>query len=275
MLFSNILVLMRAGGDLATGAAVRLVRAGFPLVITELEHPLSVRREVTLSSAVSRGQIEVEGVRAVRVHSAREALALVAAGIVPVLVDPEGASLAIVKPRILIDARMQKSREDTRRDAAPLVVGLGPGFTAGVNCHAVVETNRGHSLGRVYWQGEAEGNTGRPDSVMGVDYPRVLRAVRAGVVMVHAEIGDALVAGQAVATVEGDAVRAPFAGVLRGLIADGTAVPAGQKIGDIDPRGRREYCFAVSDKSLAVGGGVLEAVLTWLNDSKEHRKEAI
>jgi len=256
---------MRGGGDLATGVAVRLVRAGFPLVITELEHPLAVRRAVALSSAVQLGKIEVEGVTAVRARSADEARDLAATGIVPVLVDPEGESIQKLKPRVLLDARMKKDQSDTRKDAAPLVVGLGPGFAAGVNCHAVVETHRGHSLGRVYRQGEAEGNTGRPDIVMGVDYRRVLRAPRAGIVVIRAQIGDAIVAGQVVATVDGEAVRAPFAGALRGIIADATVVPAGQKIGDLDPRGRREYCFTVSDKSLAVGGGVLEAILTWLN----------
>jgi len=265
MLFSHILVLMRGGGDLATGVAVRLVRAGFPLVITELEHPLAVRRAVALSSAVQLGEVEVEGLRAVRTKSADEAPTLAATGVVPVLVDPEGESIQKLRPHVLIDARMKKGQTDTSKDAAPLVVGLGPGFDAGINCHAAIETNRGHCLGRVYWLGKTEGNTGRPDVVLGVDYPRVLRAPRAGVVIIHAEIGDAIIAGQVVATVDGEAVRAPFAGALRGIIADATVVPAGQKIGDLDPRGRREYCLTVSDKSLAVGGGVLEAILTWLN----------
>ena len=265
MIFSHILVFMRGGGDLGTGAAVRLVRAGFPLVVAELEHPLAVRRTVALSSAVRLGEFEVEGVRAVRAKSADEARTLAAAGVVPVLVDLEGASIPKLKPRVLLDARMTKSQTDTNKDAAPLVVGLGPGFNAGVNCHAVIETNRGHSLGHVYWKGKTEGNTGRPDVVMGVDYPRVLRAPKPGIVIVHAEIGDAVVAGQMVATVDGEPVCAPFAGVLRGIIADATLASAGQKIGDLDPRGRREYCFTVSDKSLAVGGGVLEAILTWLN----------
>ena len=265
MLFSDALVLMRGGGDLATGAAIRLVRAGFPLVITELAYPLSVRLEVALSSAVPRGEFEVEGVRAVRAASPAEAAALAASALAAVLIDPQGASIPSLNPRILIDARMVKAPEDKPWASAPLVIGLGPGFAAGSNCHAVVETNRGPSLGRVYWQGKAEGNTGRPEAVMGVDYARVLRAPKAGTIRTLAMIGDAVVAGQAVAAVEGESVRTQVAGVLRGLIADGTEVWGGLKIGDIDPRGRREHCFMVSDKALAVGGGVLEAVLTWLN----------
>ncbi len=270
MLFSDVLVLMRGGGDLATGVAVRLVRAGFPLVITELAHPLAVRREVAFSSAVQRGRVEIEGVSAARAGTAAEAQAIAASGVAAVLVDPTGASIPLLNPQVLIDARMKKRRDDTRKDAASLVVGLGPGFAAGSNCHAVVETNRGFSLGHVYWQGEAQGNTGKPEVVMGMDFARVLRAPRAGVLVAHAEIGDLIAEGQPVATVGGESVRAPFAGALRGLIAAGTEVGQGMKIGDIDPRARSKYCFAVSDKALAVGGGVLEAVLTWLNSRCVH-----
>ena len=160
---------------------------------------------------------------------------------------------------------MAKRNIDTRMDQAPLVVALGPGFEAGRDCHAVVETNRGHWLGRVYWQGSAEPDTGTPGVVAGHGAERVLRAPVAGTVRALAEIGQQVDAGQVVAEVERVPVRAPFPGVVRGLIADGTQVPAGLKIGDIDPRGKREHCFTVSDKALAVGGGVLEAVLTWLN----------
>ncbi len=269
MIFIDNLVLMRGGGDLATGVAVRLVRAGFPLVITELAQPLAVRRAVALSSAVQLGSVMVEGVRAVHVTETDEAPALAAAGDVPVIVDPEGESVMRLSPRILIDARMRKGTVDGSLNAASLVVGLGPGFRAGVHCHAVVETNRGHSLGRVYWEGEAQENTGRPDAVLGVDYPRVLRAPTTGILAVHAEIGDIVAAQQILATADGEPVCAPFSGALRGILADGASVTEGMKIGDIDPRGRREYCFAVSDKSLAVGGGVLEAVLTWMNRKQD------
>ncbi len=265
MLFDKTLILMRGGGDLATGAAIRLVRAGFPLVIAELDRPLTVRRAVAFASALLEGQIEVEGLKAVRAGDVGEAARLSAIGVVPVLVDPGARSLPLLKPSVLVDARMTKSRVDVEKDAAPLVVGLGPGFIAGVNCHAVVETRRGPYLGRVYWHGAAQENTGKPETVMGLDYARVLRAPRDGTVLLRAAIGDAIAKDQVVAAVDGMEVRAPFPGILRGLIAQQTLVTAGMKIGDIDPRGRREYSFMVSDKSLAVGGGVLEAILSWLN----------
>lgn len=267
MLFPHTLILMRGGGDLATGAAVRLVRAGFPLVVTELAQPLVVRRTVALAAAVLEAEITVEGVQARRTESVAGARDLTRRGIVPVLVDPEGTSIRLCRPTVVVDARMAKRNIDTRRDDAPLVVALGPGFTAGEDCDAVVETNRGHFLGRVYWDGAAEPNTGTPGIVKGYGAERVLRAPVAGAVRTRRSIGDAVEEGQIVATVAGEPVRAPFPGVLRGIVAPGTEVPAGLKIGDVDPRGNREHCFTVSDKSLAVGGGVLEAVLTWLNES--------
>ncbi len=266
MLFPETLVVMRGGGDLATGAALRLKRAGFPLVILELPRPLVVRRAVALAGAVLAGTVDVEGLRGQRVRSPQEALTLAREeATVPVLVDPAGRSLRALKPVVLVDARMAKRNVDTSPAQAPLVVALGPGFEAGRDCHAVVETNRGHFLGRVYWQGHAEPDTGTPGPVAGRGAERVLRAPVDGTVRAHAEIGDRVRAGDVVAEVAGVPVRAPFAGVVRGLIADGTPVRAGLKIGDVDPRGRRDHCFTVSDKALAVGGGVLEAVLTWLN----------
>lgn len=266
MLFHDVVILMRGGGDLATGVALRLKRAGFPLAVLELPRPLVVRRAVALASAVHQGSIEVEGVRGVLASSVEAARALLWDDhTVPVLVDPTGETLSAFAPTVLVDARMAKRNIDTRMDQAPLVVALGPGFEAGRDCHAVVETNRGHWLGRVYWQGSAEPDTGTPGVVAGHGAERVLRAPVAGTVRALTEIGQQVDAGQVVAEVEGVPVRAPFPGVVRGLIADGTQVPAGLKIGDIDPRGKREHCFTVSDKALAVGGGVLEAVLTWLN----------
>src|SRR5262245_52037603 len=258
---------MRGGGDMATGAAVRLVRAGFPLVIAELSQPLTVRRAVALASAVLQGSIEVEGVRAERVDDPAKARELAAAGRVPVLVDPDGESIRLLAPEVVVDARMTKTNAGGRRETARFLVALGPGFSAGEDCDAVIETNRGHFLGRVYWKGRAEPDSGTPDPIQGHGRVRVLRAAAPGVVRTHAEIGDAVVKDQQVATVGGHPVCAPFRGVLRGIIADGTVVPAGVKIGDVDPRERREYCFTVSDKSLAVGGGVLEAILSWLNRS--------
>ncbi|KPL86440.1 selenium-dependent molybdenum cofactor biosynthesis protein YqeB [Ardenticatena maritima] len=267
-LFADTLVLLRGGGDLATGAVARLVRAGFPVVVLELPRPLVVRRTVAVATAVLQGEITVEDLHARRVDSAATAVRLAREGVVPVLVDPEGATLPHVRPTVLVDARMAKRNLGTHQTDAPLVVALGPGFTASEDCHAVVETARGHFLGRVYWRGQALPDTGTPGLVQGYGRERVLRAPVAGTVQALVEIGDMVQAGQAVALVDGEAVHAPFPGVVRGLIADGTPVPAGLKIGDIDPRGVREHCFTISDKALAVGGGVLEAVLTWLNTQR-------
>ena len=168
----------------------------------------------------------------------------------------------------MIDARLAKHNIDTHIEQAPLVIGLGPGFSAGVDCHAVIETMRGHRLGRVIWQGAALPNTGTPGIVAGKGAERVLRAPAAGVVTWQEEIGTAVSAGQLLGTVNGAAVTAPFGGVIRGLIAPGTAVRQGLKIGDVDARADRAACFTISDKALAIGGGVLEALLAHLNRPK-------
>jgi xanthine dehydrogenase accessory factor len=267
MLFVNELIVLRGGGDLATGIAYRLHKAGLPLLVLELERPLVVRRAVALATAVSEGAITIEGLRGQRVATAADAIALAQTGVVPVMVAPElpDWSEAGLDPTAIIDARMAKRNIDTRIDQAPLVVALGPGFTAGVDCHAVIETMRGHWLGRVIWQGAAQANTGTPGIVAGKGAERVLRAPVAGTVAWQTAIGDRVEAGAVLGHVAGQPVIAPFAGVLRGLIAEGTAVPINLKIGDLDARSDREACFTISDKALAIGGGVLEAVLTHLN----------
>ena len=260
-LFADCLVALRGGGDLATGVAFRLWRAGFPLVVLELARPLVVRRRVALAAAVAEGSVDIEGLRGRRVATADEALAVAATGQVPVLVAP---TLPDLPARVVVDARMAKRNIDTRRDQAPLVIALGPGFTAGADCHAVVETMRGHTLGRVIWEGAALPNTGTPGIVAGKGAERVLRAPVAGIVSWQAAIGDQVAAGQVLGSVASVLLHAPFAGVLRGALADGTAVPAGMKIGDVDARGDALACVTISDKALAIAGGVLEAILTHL-----------
>jgi xanthine dehydrogenase accessory factor len=268
MYFSEDLIIIRGGGDLATGVAFRLHRAGFPLIVTELAQPLVVRRAVALASAVLDGEVTVEGMRAVCTESASEAERLAQEGVIPVLVQPELEPLLQAletEPTAVVDARMAKRNIDTHKEQAPLVVALGPGFTAGVDCDAIVETMRGHRLGRVIWEGAALPNTGTPGIVAGKGKERVLRAPVDGVARWQAEIGDLVQSNQVLGTVEGQEVRAPFEGVVRGLIASGTSVRQGLKIGDVDARGDVESCFLISDKALAIGGGVLEAVLTHLN----------
>lgn len=263
MNLSDTLVLLRGGGDLATGVAVRLFRAGFSVLIAELAQPLTVRRGAAFGEAVFSGEVTVEGITARLADDPMVGVGYSLMGEVPVVVDPGGLSIQQLKPPILVDARMAKESLDTHMDQATLVIGLGPGFVAGRHCHAVIETNRGHDLGRVIWQGSAQGDTGEPEPIAGYSVERVLHSPAEGVVNGRKEIGDRVEAGDLIATVDESEMRAPFAGVLRGLVHDGVHVSAGLKVGDLDPRGVREYCFTVSDKARAVGGGVLEAILAY------------
>ena len=255
-------VLIRGGGDLASGVALRLHRSGFHILITELPQPKVVRRLVSFAEAIYQGETSVEGVRACCARDIPSALAISSRGDIPVLVDPEADVRQAYQPAVIVDARLTKRPPELSLDIAPLVIGLGPGFIAGVNCHAAIETNRGHFLGRVIWEGAPEQDTGIPDTVAGHREDRVLRAPASGVFHAHAAIGDSMDAGELIADVDGHKILAPFRGVLRGLLHSGLAVKAGLKVGDLDPRNDPRYCTLVSDKSLAVGGGVLEAILS-------------
>lgn len=252
------LILIRGGGDLASGVALRLYRAGFSIVITELPQPLAVRRSVSFAEAVYSGETIVEDVSARRAETAAEAFSIAQQGRIAVLVDPPAAILNDGQFTALVDARLTKQPPDTALSSAPLTIGLGPGFVTGENVHAVVETQRGHTLGRVYWRGSASADSGQPEG----DPRRVLRAPTDGALIAHVEIGQHIEEGQVIAEVARQLVVAPFKGVLRGLIHPGIEVPKGMKIGDVDPRDNPEYCFLVSDKALSIGGGVLEAVLS-------------
>ena len=257
------LVLIKGAGDLASGVAARLRRSGFPVVMTELPQPLMVRRAVCFGEAVYEGQVMVEDIPARRVANAVEARAILADGAIPVMVDPEASCRAALAPGVVVDAIMAKRNTGTTPADAPLVIALGPGFTAGIDCHAVIETNRGHWLGRVIRKGSAQPDTGTPGEVGGRSGERVLRAPAGGILEARAAIGDRVVAGQVVAMVGDAELRAGCNGVLRGLIHPGLTVTAGLKVGDVDPRAERQHCFAISDKSLAVGGAVLEAILQY------------
>ena len=266
---ADSLVLLRGGGDLATGVAWRLTRAGFPVVVCELARPLTVRRTVALSTAVTDGSVDIEGMVGVRA-TVSEALELTGRGMVPVLIAPE---LPPLTAPVIVDARMAKRVLDTTITDAPLVVALGPGYTVGRDCHAVVETMRGPHLGRVLWSGSAAADTGTPAEMAGRGGERVLRAPADGVVHWKARIGDVADAGAVLGTVGGHEVTSPFAGLIRGLIADGTEVPAGLKVGDVDPRADADW-RQISDKALCVGGGVLEAVLTWQREQRASTEQA-
>ncbi|HPH95157.1 MAG TPA: selenium-dependent molybdenum cofactor biosynthesis protein YqeB [Anaerolineaceae bacterium] len=256
------LVLLRGGGDLASGVALRLHRAGLQMVITELPEPLTVRRTVAFSQAVYDGQTCVEGAAAQRVETIAEAEDCLQRGLIAVMVDPAMKSLAALKPAVLVDGRMTKRPPEFDRSAAPLVIGLGPGFIAGENCHAVIETRRGHTLGRVIWQGAAEADTGRPEKVLQYESERVLRAPADGILTARVAIGGMVKCGDILAEVNGQFITAPFDGVVRGLVQPGIRVKAGVKVGDVDPRCDPSLCELVSDKALSIGGGALEAILS-------------
>jgi xanthine dehydrogenase accessory factor len=258
------IVLVRGAGDLATGTILRLSRSGFLVAALETERPTAIRRTVALSEAVYEGVAEVEGLKARRVDCAEALLETIEPGLVPILVDPDCSSAVAISPFALVDAIIAKRNTGTSMGMAAIVVALGPGFEAGVDAHAVIETNRGHDLGRVIWRGAAEPDTGVPGVIGGYGPERVLHAPSSGEIRALCEIGDSLSSGDPVFAVAGEGgstVGAPFDGVVRGLIRNGFPACAGLKIADLDPRARRENCFTVSDKARAIGGGVLEAIL--------------
>lgn len=254
------LVVIRGAGDLASGVAYRLFWAGYPVVMTELDRPTVVRRAVSFGSAIYESPFAVEGVTARQMEASSALWLSLQADEIPVLIDADNTWRDLL-PLVVIDARMAKTNLDTTIDDAPLVIALGPGFIAGQDCDAVIETNRGHHLGRVIWHGAAEPNTGSPGTVLGHSKERVLRAPADGYVVASIQIGDWVEAGDLIATVCDQEILAPFAGRLRGIVHPDVPVTEGMKIGDLDPRGVLEHCFTISDKALAIGGGVLMAIL--------------
>lgn len=258
------LVIVKGAGDLATGVGYRLHRVGFAVIMTEIARPTPVRRTVSFAEAVYEGSWTVEGVEALLAADAEGALAVTAAGRVAVVVDPAAELVGRFQPPLLVDAILAKRNLGTGIVDARAVVALGPGFSAGQDCHAVVETMRGHTLGRVIYDGEALPNTGIPGEVGGHGAERVLRAPAAGVFKARCSIGDQVAAGEVVAEVDGLPVKSAIAGVLRGILRDGLHVTPGFKVGDVDARAAHEHCFTISDKSLSVAGGVLEAAGTLL-----------
>lgn len=267
------LILIRGGGDLASGVALRLHRVGFQVAILELTKPLAVRRTVCFSEAVYEGSQTVEGVTA-RLVSADQFQAALEAGNIPVLIDPAASILQnqfLINPfsTFLVDARLLKKEPEPLINKVPLHIGLGPGFRAGDNCHAVIETRRSHTLGRILWEGESQPDSGLPEG----DPQRVLRAPAQGRLNPAVQIGEQVKEGQLLAEIENEdgkwqSVNSPHNGVLRGLIHPQVEILKGMKIGDVDPRNDPSMCRLVSDKALSVGGGVLEAVLIKSNELK-------
>lgn len=264
-MLNHILVVVKGAGDLATGVIHRLRRAGMTVIATELAQPLVIRRAVAFASAVYEGAWEVEGIVARRVADEAAMERALAAGEAPVWIDPEAQIVRRLGPAAVVDAIVAKRNTGTTLADAPVVVALGPGFTAGQDCHIVIETSRGHDLGRVIFCGQALPDTGVPGKVGGETARRVLRAPAGGLFVGRRQIGDRVRAGEPVAEVAGQPVVAQLDGVLRGLLHDGLTVRAGYKVGDVDPRAVVEHCFTISDKARAIGGSVLEAILYQLS----------
>lgn len=257
-----ITFVIRGGGDLASGAALRLHRAGLSVIILELPEPLAVRRTVSFANGIFEGRVTIEDVAA-RLVSPDQYQTALEAGVIPLIVDPEANLLKNpmrISPSstIVVDARMLKQPPDLLPIKPLMYIGLGPGFAAGENCDVVIETKRGHTMGRLVWHGESEADSMKPDG----DERRVLRAPRDGTLTSNARIGDHFDNGESIASIDDEAIPAPFSGILRGLLRPGVKASKGMKVGDLDPRNDPALCELVSDKALAVGGAVLEAILT-------------
>lgn len=255
-------IIVRGGGDIATGTIQVLWRAGFDVLVLETAHPSAIRRHVALSEGVYEGRWTVEDITAMKAETLEEAEDLMKQGLVPILIDPEGKTLEQVRPLALVDGILAKKNLGTRMDMADTVVALGPGFTAGVDAHMVIETQRGHHLGRILQEGPAAPNTGIPGVIAGFGKERVIHAPVAGVLKNVRTIGDHVEKGEVIATIGETQVTASLTGILRGLIRDGYPVTKGFKIADIDPReSEQKNCFTISDKARCIGGSVLEGIL--------------
>lgn len=259
-------ILIKGAGDLATGIAVRLYMGGHTIWMTDTDIPTAVRRTVSFSRCIYEDRAEVEGITAVFARTYKDGRAAWEQGYIPVFADPKAEIASEYAPDVIVDAIIAKRNLGTAINDAGLVIGVGPGFTAGTDCHAVIETKRGHDLGRVIRTGSAIPNTGIPGNIGGYTAERIIRAEADGEFMAIKHIGDRAEKGDAVAESGGCFIYARLTGVIRGMLQDGVPVHRGMKCGDIDPRCERSNCFTVSDKARAVGGGVLEAVSEY-----EHR----
>ena len=258
---NDLVILVKGAGEMATGVAHRLASCHFKVCMTEISNPQSVRREVAFSEAIFDSEKEVEGITSRRVESADHISEVWRDGKIPILIDPDANVKDFLIPDVLIDATLAKKNLGTRITDALLVIGLGPGFHAGRDVHGVIETNRGHNLGRIISDGEAEPNTGIPGSIAGYTEERVIRAPKTGNFKASKRIGDSVQSGEEVGMVENVAVLSRISGVIRGLLRDGTEVWEGMKLGDVDPRGIKAHCYTISEKARTISGGVLQAIM--------------
>lgn len=266
-----MIILIKGAGDLATGIAHRLKVCGFEVIMTEIDMPTTVRRTVAFSQAVFDGIAEVEGIKGILVSNAQEAIKVINEGNIPIVVDPKAEIIKELKPHVVVDSIISKVNcGNTTINDAPIVIAVGPGFEAGIDCHCVIESQRGHYLGRTIYKGSAIPNTGVPGNIGGYTVERIIRASKDGFIKPMVEIGDYVEKGQVVAKVVDSLqcndnkkfVYADMSGIVRGMLQEGVKVHKGMKSGDIDPRCEKKHCFTISDKARSIGGGVLEAVLT-------------
>lgn len=265
MKHSDDLIIFRGAGELASGAIRRLILAGFPVIALEVKQPFCIRRTVSFATAVYESEAEVEGVRGKLFEAGDEALNGAGEGMASIIIDPVGDSIESLSPTVLVDARMLKKNSDITRESAPVVIALGPGYSASEDVHYVIETSRGNNLGRVISKGTAMPDTGVPGKLGGETAKRVLRAPNDGKFNSIMKLGDMVSVGDVVGEVDGIEIKTEISGLLRGLIYDGVKVSKGMKIGDVDPRGNREFMHSVSDKANAIAGGVMEAVFRGIN----------
>lgn len=261
---SHNLIIVRGAGDIASGTIHRLYRAGFPVITLEIANPSAIRRRVAFSEAVFDGTMTIENVTCTLAPDCTTCLDLLQADKLPLLIDETGQSIQTLKPHIVVDAILAKKNLGTTRQMADFIIALGPGFTAGLDADCVIETMRGHNLGRIIYKGTALPNTGIPGMIAGVSAERVIHAPSSGNIKLIHDIGDIVKAGEVIAVIDSVPVAATISGVLRGIIRDGFPVTKGLKIADIDPRTEQQKnCYTISDKSRAIAGSVLEAIMAF------------
>lgn len=263
-MFSAYKVIIKGGGDLATAVASKLYKSGFPVIITEIPQPKMVRRAVSFGNSVYEKRWTVEDITSELANSIQDIMRILKKGHIPVIVDPKCHIAKKIKPTILVDCTLAKRNIGTSKDDALIVIALGPGFTAPEDVHAVIETHRGHNLGKIIMLGSSKPNTGIPGNIEGFTHERVFRAPKVGKVKNIVDIGTMVSKGDILCKVDGMPVKSKIPGIVRGIIHDGLVVNEGEKLGDVDPRGKKDYCYSISDKGRTVAGGVLEAILYFL-----------
>ena len=262
-----MMVLIKGAGDLATGIAYRLKKSGFDIVMREIHKPTTVRRTVAFSQAVFDNEIVIEGIKGVKVNNINEIYEEIREGNIPIIIDEKAEIIKELRPDVVVDSIIAKKNLGTSIEDAPIVIGVGPGFEAKVDCHLVVETKRGHYLGKVIEEGSAIPNTGVPGNIGGYTKERIIRASSNGKIKPVVAIGDFIKKGDIVAYIDGIEVLAEIDGIVRGMLQEGIEVFKGMKSGDIDPRCEKDHCFTISDKARSIGGGVLEAIMYMSNNN--------